>query len=286
MHNEPLRDPRIVEAMEACRAHSNDLAEPDLAFLADELAANPRLDQAFERLQQVDATVQEAFHDVAIPEGLEARILDRLRLAEPRSEPCVPPETAPCVELQTTPPPQPIAVAPGRANRVSRRWLLAGAGSLTAGLALSLISLAIFSREPRNYRDTEVLEVAMGFFDRDASSAGSMKLVREVEPPSGYAVSRLVRAQAPLQWRYVEGLLDRSGVAYELGRPGGPRATLYVIRHKVAGLPSGPGPKPALSTHNRSVSAWQSGPLLYVLVVDGGPRTYRSFLDLPRGPVA
>jgi hypothetical protein len=41
-----------------------------------------------------------------------------------------------------------------------------------------------------------------------------------------------------------------------------------------------------LSTGETSVSAWQEGELLYVLVVDGGIPAYDRFLAASEGPLA
>ena len=83
MEDEPIQDVHILEAIEACRPGSNDLSDPGLAFLATELAARAELDDAYERLQRLDAMLAVAFKDVPVPEGLGQRILARLAAARP-----------------------------------------------------------------------------------------------------------------------------------------------------------------------------------------------------------
>ena len=78
MSDQPIQDPRIREAMEACRPGSDDLEDPALVFLAEQLAADPKLGHVFERLQRLDGTVAEAFGDVPVPDGLADRITARL----------------------------------------------------------------------------------------------------------------------------------------------------------------------------------------------------------------
>jgi hypothetical protein len=92
-------------------------------------------------------------------------------------------------------------------------------------------------------------------------------------------------ATAAVRWRAVSGVLDCRGVAYDLADANGNRATLYVVRRTVAGVPTAPPSRPALSSGNCSTSAWQEGGLLYVLVVRGEASLYDRFLDLPRGPI-
>jgi len=75
------------------------------------------------------------------------------------------------------------------------------------------------------------------------------------------------------------------GVAYDLTGPNGRRATLYAIKVKVEGqLGESPPMRPAV-TQGVAVSAWQSGQVVYVLVVDGGTQEYRHFLRRLGGPL-
>jgi hypothetical protein len=46
-------------------------------------------------------------------------------------------------------------------------------------------------------------------------------------------------------------------------------------------LPTTPAYRPLSTTRNRSVGMWQSGDLLYVLVVEGGQRAYQDLLPHP-----
>ena len=80
--------------------------------------------------------------------------------------------------------------------------------------------------------------------------------------------------------------MGHRGVVYDLPGPAGTNAVLYVVD---AGALEGFGEAPALNpftTAGCCASAWQEGGLLYVLVVQGDPATYRAYLNLPHGPVA
>ncbi len=89
-----------------------------------------------------------------------------------------------------------------------------------------------------------------------------------------------------LRWRTIRGLLGSTGVAYDLSAPGGRRATLYVVSQAVAGLPTQPPLEPRPTTAGCWAAAWHEDGLLYVLVVEGGPGVYRSYLRLSSGPFA
>lgn len=279
-----IPDPRVIEAMEACRPGSDDLSDPGLAFLAAELAASPELDDAYERLQRVDSAIRSAFADVSVPDDLAARILHRLSSA---SHDALSDESSDSSRATINAPAlaEPVAVAIDRSSKALRRWLLAGVGSVGLGVAVSLLAVAVLRTDSRPLTDDQVLEAAMAVFDREAGVPPG-RLVAEAAPPSGHPFSRFVRQNPHIRWRWIKEFLEQSAVAYDLARPGEPRATLYVVRRTVAGLPSAPPARPTLTTHHRSVAAWQTGSLLYVLVVDGGLPSYRGLLNLPHGPLA
>ena len=73
-------------------------------------------------------------------------------------------------------------------------------------------------------------------------------------------------------------------MAYDLPAING-RATLYVVRRTVPGLPSLPPSVPSHSTGGNSAAVWQQGDLLYVLVVQGDAATYSQYLDRSNGPL-
>ncbi len=50
----------------------------------------------------------------------------------------------------------------------------------------------------------------------------------------------MVRHTGATKWRPVEGFLGRRGVVYDLSRPAGARAALYVVDGEVEGLRTAP----------------------------------------------
>lgn len=274
MPDQPIRDPRVLEAIEACRPGSDDIEDPALASVAAEMAASPELRILFERLQRVDGTVGSAFQDVPVPEGLADRITARLAAVRHGEGAFSEGESA-----ATTTVPEPLAkVAPSR-RHISRRWLLAGGVAAAASLVVG--ALVIGRGEPRELKLAEVLDGAIGFFDSDENREG--QLAAESQPPRAYpAGSEFDVSRFPqIRWRRIGGFLGCEGVAYDMARPGGPRATLYVVECTVPGLPGGPPLTPTRTTGNRSVGVWQTGGLLYVLVVEGGEGRYQSLLPRP-----
>jgi hypothetical protein len=264
-------DVRWLEAMEVCRPASDDLADPALADLAAELGRNHKLEVIFARLQKVDAVLAGAIQDVPVPTGLADRLMTVLTLhavGEPALLPA-PLETAvaPCLSRP--------------ARRLRRGWMFSVAGAIAA---LVLIAVGWFHRSQVEYSPSSVLEAAVDFFNSDLEQRG--ELLASVSPPWGFPASRYVPLSAQTRWHRVGSLLHSGGVAYELTGPGGTRATLYVVRRSVQGLPDQPPSRPTYGTARCCSAAWQEGPLLYVLVVVGETSDYQRLVNVSQGPLA
>lgn len=254
-NHEPI-DEQLLEAMESCRPGSDDLADPAMAELDAQLSANRKLAARFQRLQKLDLALAGAIQDVPVPTGLRDRLMAALVV-----EPAVlrkPPE-----------------------NRRIRPWLFAVSGAVAAVL---LVAVGLFQRAQVHYSTSGVLEAAVDLFNHESPGPG--ELVSAVSPPWGFPPSRYIQLPGQTRWRRISDLLASGGVAYEVSRPDGVRATLYVVRRTVPGLPDQPPASPVYGTANCWTSAWQEGQLLYVLVVSGDSSDYRQFLNVPHGPVA
>lgn len=274
MEKLPTDDARLVEAMEACRPGSDDLSDPGLASLAERLAAGGELKDMFDRLQQVDGSLGEAFRDVPVPDGLADRIAARLSATGE-----APAASSDERDIGGAAPSSPIAEADKRPRRLSRGWLLGAAGSVAVMAASVVVAIVVLRPTSSTLTASEVWDGAIVFFVDDKDKDG--KLVAETAPPEDYpAAPDLEPSLLPaMRWRRVGDFLGLEGVAYDLRRPGGaPRATLYVLKCQVPGLGAEPPLKPSRTTRNCSVGAWQTDGLLYVLVVEGGRRVYEDFL--------
>ncbi len=258
MKERPILDERVLLALEVCRPGSDDANDPALDFLADELASNPKLRELYERLQQIDATLTTCFRDVPVPEGLPQRLLARL--------------------VESTP-----AVRP-RSTVSRRRWILA-AGSLVGAAAVWFA--ALWLGQPASYSEQDVLNEASRLFAAEAQQPPDPgNLLEELDPPLAFGPSRFVaKGLRGVRWRRMGGFLGRRGVAYDMDQ-GGTRAVLYVVKHQgISGLRADlPPSKPRYITPECATSAWREGKRMYVLVVRGNARAYRSFLTR-RGPL-
>jgi hypothetical protein len=255
----PNRDERIIEAVEVCRPGRDDMSDPVLVELLEELAVNPELAEHCERLQQCDANLVSAFQSVPVPDGLDRRLLARLEQA-----------------AEETP-----AATPIRPKHRLRRRLLVGGGFAVVAASLVIAAMVYYSSPP--YTQSSVLQQSVAFFQVDLADPG--EFVEHSPPPEAYPLSRSVARVQQIQWRPIGDFLGRKGVAYDL--PVGCRATLYVVRQTVPGLVTNPPLRPQKNTGGLSAATWQEGDLLYVLVLHGNRSStiYRNLVDLPRGPL-
>jgi len=288
MDRSPSDDPRILEALEACRPGSNDLAEPEMATLAAQLRAFPELDEVRERLQRLDRELGDAFRDVPVPEGLADRILARLTVGEPGS---MLPEgevdsPARADSPQATASSSILEVPTKDRRRAWRRGWLALAAP--AALAASVLTVFLMrGMRPAESRSPEQLcNDTIAFFLAD-SQGGSQSIASGSPALNAYPFSSGLPSQFPqITWRPIRDFLGRSGVAYDIVGPGGGAATLYVVYGPInTPLGSEPPGDPIHSTGQCSAAAWQEGSLVYVLVVAGEAEDYRRLLSCNAGPV-
>ena len=264
--NEPIGNRRLIEAIEACRPQSDDLSQPDLAFLAAQLAGNAQLKEAFARIQKTDAVIGRAFRDVPVPEGLADRLL--VRLAEARQ----------------------IEATEVLARRFRHRLAILGAAALAVAAAIFLSFLP--NLRTHAFSLVQIQANVMARFQADLERKPLGQPVSPSALLKAFPVSRDVVATSGMRWRDVSGLLGGKAIAYDLALPNGTCATLYVVRLRSGfpPLPNIPPSTPTPMTQRRSIAVWQSatpnGGLLYILAVDGGTSSYRGFLRVVRMPVA
>jgi hypothetical protein len=283
MENEPSHDPRMWEAMEACRPGRDDLADPEMAALSRQLAASPKLASLHERLQRWDAALADAFCDVPVPEGLEARILARLE-AESVEVRSPSPESIPELTVAGRHRDASGGVDARGPHASRRRWMLV-AGGLTAAAVFILAFVPLHKRG--EFTRSDVLDSAIAYYADDTHEGGRVLGKASPDYPFSSTLLSLVSGRFPeIRWRPAAGFLNRSAVAFDLLGPEGRMATVYVASCSVDGLPAEVPMRPMLSTGETSVSAWQEGDLVYVLVVDGGSQAYERLFVGSAGPVA
>jgi hypothetical protein len=279
-----MEERELLTQIDACRPGSDDLHSPDmsgdLAELNARIAADPVARALYDRVQATDATLGSAFRDVAAPSGLAERILARLA-EEVVSDEATRAPLAFQIEavLQHARVPvseSPAASSPAAHSDYWRRPLRYGAAALAASLLVALIAWQ--SLRPDPITAAVLPDRAVQFFSQDTRERVA------VSNPKAYPLSQQIARRNGATRRAVNGFLDYPAVAYDL-RYRKLRATVYVVRAVVDGLPDAPPLRPDATTGGSAVGAWQEGELLYVLVVAGGEREYRRFVE-PQGGVA
>ncbi len=295
MNDRPTPDPRLPKAIESCRRGIDDPNDPALRWLERRLLTNPELERLYSRVQKIDRAVAGAFSDVPVPDGLADRILARLAqaAAEKVEDPIAEPArgaadlSAPLAAAQPSAPadePTPVEVRPHPQRPVRRRWFVVGGVSAAVASAAAILAVTMLGGPSLPALTAASLrQSAAEQFEAEADVFLSGSPVRATAPPAGYDFSREVTRRADIRWRWTQ-LGGRQVVAYDLQLSTGQRGTLYVARAEVTGLPPRLPARPALPTSRCSTSAWQEGPLAYVLVVHGGRENYRRFLA-PAGPI-
>jgi hypothetical protein len=272
-----MTDRRIAEAIDACRPDSDDVHEPDLAFLAQELARDPAARELYRRSQEIDAAIAAALADVPVPEGLAGRILTGLSAVD--THPARTEDSHSGVDSMPVAAPAGELSAPG-SRRFSRRWVAAAIGTaIAAAIAVVVVNLP---SGPEVNKDS-VADLAREFFEADEAERPPGQLL-EIEPaPARYPLSPSILLTNDVRWRRISGLLGTSGVAYDitaLAAGGQARATLYVvpIPSSLTGLGATPPRSPLSTTAGVAIGAWQSQGLLYILAVRGDAKHYRLFI--------
>ena len=257
-----MSEHRIAQQLEACRpGHPEDLALPEIAEAAGALEANPDLAACHRELQAWDARCAEAMQQIPVPAGLAARLLSRLA-EKPGAE----------RQLQVL-------------SRSLPAWKKRTVFSVLGAAAMLFVAITISWLQARSPLTAENWrESAERWYEQvrqlDASHWHSLASL-----PAGYPVSQQVLAR-PRSWVHFANSVDPSAVAYDCTPPGSREdVTLLVFQGEILGLGAEPPQNPYF-TQGRSMAAWQSGGLVYMLVVEGGDQRYRSLIDSSPAPLA
>ena len=290
MDREPLSDNRpdavtSDDALECYRPGRDDPHDSQLAPLAARLASDQRFSQRLMRIADFDRSVQAAFVDVNVPPDLAANILIRLNESA---------ATAPVkVTVATVKMPRDAksaAIKPSsRRPQISRRRTLFALAGFAGTVAAILLGVVWALQRPHAFTPSSLLEEAITTFAHETAIHPEGALVSDTPPPSGFPFSTdllPLRTLRATRWRNLSDFLGSPAVAYDLPSLNGARATLYVSRANVPSLmPYAPN-QPTGNTGGCSAGAWEVEGTLYVLVVEGDNRAYRSYLDLSHGPIA
>ena len=252
--------PTIREQMDACRPDSDDLHLPehstDLAELQVGLRASAEVRGEWERSQQEGRVIRGAMQDVALPVGLEARLLVAVQAAH-----VVPLAGVEQAVREVAPANGNLAVpAPSKANR---RWFMKSAIGLGAAAAVVLAGVFVFQdrtpKEEHITRDQLASQVEDWLRTVDVSA---------MKPPTNSALSTFPKGT-------VLGKADRfSSISTSQGRItaysvtlGGSRAILFMLPTTKA-YPVGSLPFTTLGVSGGwRVGAWQRDGVLYVIAI-------------------
>jgi len=262
--------PTLREQIDACRPDSDDLHLPqhaaDLAELAEGVRTSAAVRTQWELSQQDDRLIRGAMHDLAIPAGLEQRLLAAVAAANPVA-------VAIAEATDATPPKEPAAAvaSPGRAQdlpakRPARRIFVVACG--IAVIALLGVTIAQFWRhEPLQISKDQLASRVETWLD--ATYKPDVQWQSKTTMPQAGVPKNWVRATVE-RWCTVPGGSESSVIAYEL-TSGGNRARLLVIttshEYPVAATPFS---QVGGVSGGMTVGAWQRGNVLYIIATRDG----------------
>jgi hypothetical protein len=277
-------DKRIREGIEACRPGVDDLLDSELAGLleladaARAVSEDPDARRLRDRVQKWDAAISASMEQVPVPVDLAQRILSRLQDAETAAGSATTSSGSLLSgAVNDAIQEQPLAeggievIKPSLWQR--RHW--AGA-SLSAIAAAALVIAAGYWLQWGS--DLPLEQLAQDWHTELTNEWQSAELA-----PSGYPVPDAIRVP-PTRYQWINRLTPTPVVAYEL-MLGKTKAMLYAARMKRPGLRGTPPPAPQWDTAGEVIGYWQSGDIVYVLVVPD-VRSYRAFVRSSSAPLA
>jgi hypothetical protein len=262
---------RILEALDACRLASDDLHSadhPELAEAAALVREDAAVQEALARVQHFDTQIGQAMEDVDLPEGLAARVKARLAaVAAYTATPAI--EAAPVDVAEPVSLPQPV-------DSTRRHWMLTAAAALAASVAVAvgvwqfgLNGEVELSREQLQTTSKELHSIA-----QDSSPWQTMS-----QAPADFPFPADALLAQPKGFKTFPG--DRRAMAYDVSY-GNLKATLIVYQGTAPTLDFVP-PRDPFNTQGPCVGLWQRNGLLFALVVEGTPASYRRLLQSNQG---
>jgi hypothetical protein len=251
-----MTDRELITGLDACRPASDDLRQPELRALADQVASDERASTMRVRIERIDCAVASAMHDVPLPDGLLGRQLARLHDAAREAA------IGDAVGTDVSPAPVVPSSSTGQPSRW-RRKRLAWSAALAAAAAAVVAAVVLFRPDEPLVGD-----------DLESSRQWHDQLVaddqwRPIEPNEleRHPLPAELR-QFPRRYRDVSSVVGREAWAYDLTLPGRPQATLFVIpQTERAGVPGSAPRVPKSSTQGLAVAYWQTDGFIYVVVL-------------------
>ncbi len=251
-----MNERKLSEMIDACRPGSDDLDQPEMARLAKQIAAEPSLRTRYERTQQLDARIARSIADVDVPPGLHERVLSKLCGAGVPA--CIDPN-----------------YAPSRRGRLLYNRRIISLAAVAVGLLLLVGGYVLWPRH-HSFNYDDLLKLSTDWYTQLRREV-AWQFLPPHEMVRDYPVAGAIRPH-PGHWADVSSLIGESACAYDLTTVDGRHAALLVILHPDPIASASPPLKPGSSTGGLMVGCWQSGNLVYILMVEGSERAYRSLL--------
>jgi hypothetical protein len=264
---------RIIEGIESCRPGSDDLQSPELADVAQCVEFGSQAREVYQRAQKWDTSVSQAMEQVEVPAGLAERILAALgQQPAPSASLAHAVDNAQRVEAD---PNATVAPRPAEAPWSRRQWL--AAASVIAATLLVAVFAGQYFRTDDELAPDEMVDAWL------ADLSPRWNEMHDVPPDFVLPVSLTTE---PSGWQSFRGANGVRGVAFKLVRANVGNALLLVVRLSRPTAPTSPPSRPQSTTGGKSIGYWRSGQLLYVLVVEGTEREYRTYVNAAGSPVA
>lgn len=277
---------KILEALDASRPATDDLHSadhPELAEAAALVNSDSHVQEVHARVQQFDVQIQDAMEAVELPAGLAARMKARLAAGTSVSPAAVSP-AAVAEAINQVPAEPSVALAQPTAGVVlahesRRHWLATALATIAASLVVTLGMWQFWPAVEVELTREELRSLSKEWHASVQDSAAWRTDVASAPADHPFPADALLARVQGFQPLALPG--DRHAVAYNVTYRG-QRATVIVYRAAAPGLDLVP-PRSPFNTQNVCVGLWQRNGLLFALVVEGSPATYRQLLQSNQG---
>jgi hypothetical protein len=254
-----MNDRKLDEAMDACRANSNDLQLPEMQPLARALQEDAELGEVFRQRQQCDQQIGDGLRQVE----LEPRRRERLLAAS---------------QAVADAYAQAQAVRPAsRPQVVRRRRLVLAALGLTAISLLLLVRLAVDWLNP--WTAVGPQQLAYWTLQDWRPNPRAWRSMAALPPARRQAISHFLR-KYPSRWQPLATHLDPDALIFDLsGRKQPIRLFVLQAAYRAKRLPTRPPQQPQTAREGQLFAAWQEATNVYVLSVAGPPQRYRDVVN-------
>jgi hypothetical protein len=260
---------RLREMIDACRPESADLALPELAEARAELERDAVLRRQARRAEQFDRTIAASMQDVAVPAGLQDRLMAALAAGAPSA---------------VATPDDSIVTAADNGRESRWRIPVATGIALLATAAVLLLSLTVrWFNTGDDWKPKVIADAAVQLFSSEFNPREQQLWTGGKAASAAFPLSRHLSAGRNPPQCAVRNVAGCSGMAYLLQGRAGALGTLLVLtpRATLSSFPTKPPKSPQVDTAGCAAASWQENDRLYVLVVAGGAKEYTSFLQRP-----